>query len=123
MLANLQDGIISDELPYLKEIDSKYEKYCIKNGSLVISKNASLVKMAIVSVQEGKKILANGNLYVIELDTDKINPYFFKSVSGKRKWKGSFIQSCSRGYFVKSTGGRIKKGDNSVARFRKSEKN
>ena len=24
MLANLQDGIISDELPYLKEIDSKY---------------------------------------------------------------------------------------------------
>ena len=27
MLANLQDGIISGELPYLKEIDSKYEKY------------------------------------------------------------------------------------------------
>lgn len=25
MLANLQDGIISDELPYLKGIDSKYE--------------------------------------------------------------------------------------------------
>lgn len=52
MLANLQDGIISDELPYLKGIDSKYEKYCIKNGSLVISKNASPVKMAIASVQE-----------------------------------------------------------------------
>lgn len=79
MLANLQDGIISDELPYLKEIDSKYEKYCIKNGSLVISKNASPVKMAIVSVQEGNKILANGNLYVIELDEDKINPYFLKA--------------------------------------------
>ena len=47
-----------------------YEKYCIKNGSLVISKNASPVKMAIVSVQEGNKILANGNLYVIELDED-----------------------------------------------------
>ena len=30
MLANLQDGIISDELPYLKGIDSKYEKYCNK---------------------------------------------------------------------------------------------
>ena len=87
MLANLQDGIISDELPYLKGIDSKYEKYCIKNGSLVISKNASPVKMAIVSVQEGNKILANGNLYVIELDKDKINPYFLKayleSESGK----------------------------------------
>lgn len=38
MLANLQDGIISDDLPYLKEMNPKYEKYCIKNGSLVISK-------------------------------------------------------------------------------------
>lgn len=79
MLANLQDGIVSDELPYLKEIDSKYEKYCVKNGSLVISKNVSPVKMAIVSVKEGEKILANGNLYVIELDEEKINPYFLKA--------------------------------------------
>ena len=38
MLANIQDGIISDDLPYLKEMNPKYEKYCIKNGSLVISK-------------------------------------------------------------------------------------
>ena len=79
MLANLQDGIISDDLPCLKEMDPKYEKYCIKNGSLVISKNVSPVKMAIASVKEGNKILANGNLYVIELDEDKINPYFLKA--------------------------------------------
>lgn len=38
MLANIQDGIISDDLPYLKELDKKQEKYCIKNNSLVISK-------------------------------------------------------------------------------------
>lgn len=79
MLANIQDGIISDDLPYLKEIDPKYEKYCIKNGGLVISKNVSPVKMAIASVKEGNKILANGNLYVIELDEDKINPYFLEA--------------------------------------------
>ncbi|NSD85513.1 N-6 DNA methylase [Tyzzerella nexilis] len=79
MLANLQDGIISEDLPYLKEMNPKYEKYCIKNGSLVISKNVSPVKMAIASVKEGNKILANGNLYVIELDEDKINPYFLKA--------------------------------------------
>ena len=35
--------------------------------------------MAIASVKEGNKILANGNLYVIELDEDKINPYFLKA--------------------------------------------
>lgn len=78
MLANIQDGIISDELPFLKSMDKKMEKYCIKNNSLVISKNGAPVKVAVASVTEGRKILANGNLYVIELDEEKVNPYFVK---------------------------------------------
>ena len=79
MLANIQDGIISDELPFLKSMDKKMEKYCIKNNSLVISKNGAPVKVAVASVTEGRKILANGNLYVIELDENKVNPYFVKA--------------------------------------------
>ena len=79
MLANIQDGIISDELPFLKSMDKKMEKYCIKNNSLVISKNGAPVKIAVASVREGRKILANGNLYVIELDEKKVNPYFVKA--------------------------------------------
>lgn len=55
------------------------EKYCIKNNSLVISKNGVPVKIAVASVEEGRKILANGNLYVIELDEAKVNPYFLKA--------------------------------------------
>lgn len=79
MLANIQDGIISDELPFLKSMNSKMEKYCIKNNSLLISKNGVPVKIAVASVEEGRKILANGNLYVIELDEAKVNPYFLKA--------------------------------------------
>lgn len=79
MLANIQDGIICDELPFLKSMDKKMEKYCIKNNSLVISKNGAPVKVAVASVTEGRKILANGNLYVIELDEKKVNPYFVKA--------------------------------------------
>lgn len=79
MLANIKDGIISDELPFLKFIDKKMEKYCIKNNSLVISKNGTPVKIAVASVEEERKILANGNLYVIELDETKVNPYFVKA--------------------------------------------
>ena len=89
MLANLQGSIISEDLPYLKEMDSKYEKYCIKNRSLVISKNISPVKMAIASVKEGNKILANGNLYIIELDEDKINPYFLEAYLESENGKAS----------------------------------
>lgn len=79
MLASIQDGIISDELPYLKTMDKKMEKYCIKNNSLVISKNGAPVKVAVATVEDGRRILANGNLYVIELDESKVNPYFVKA--------------------------------------------
>lgn len=79
MLSNIQDGIIDDKLPYLKEIDKQYERYCIKNNSLIISKNGFPFKVAVAKVQDGHKILANGNLYVIELDETKANPYYIKA--------------------------------------------
>lgn len=79
MLSNIKDGMISDELPYLIGLDEKQEKYCLKNNSLVISKNGSPIKVAIASVEDGQHILANGNLYVIELDETKANPYFVKA--------------------------------------------
>lgn len=79
LLTGIQDGIISDELPYLKKLDSKLEKYCIRDNSLIISKNGPLVKIAVASVREGHKILASGNMYVIELDERRVNPYFLKA--------------------------------------------
>lgn len=79
MLANIQDGMIDDKLPYLAYIDPKYERYCLKNNTLIISKNGYPYKVAVASVQEGQRILANGNLYIIELDETKANPYFIKA--------------------------------------------
>ena len=79
MLSNIQNGIIDDKLPYLKKIDEKYEKYCVKNNSLILSKNGTPFKIAVATVPEGQKVLANGNLYVIELDENKSNPYYLKA--------------------------------------------
>ena len=79
MLANIQNGMIDDKLPYLAYIDPKYERYCLKNNTLIISKNGYPYKVAVASVQEGQRILANGNLYIIELDETKANPYFIKA--------------------------------------------
>ena len=79
MLANIQNGIIDDNLPYLSHIDAKYEKYCLKDNHLILSKNGYPYKIAIAKIQEGQRILANGNLYIIELDEDKVNPYYLKA--------------------------------------------
>lgn len=79
MLANIKDGIIDNNLPYLKTLDKKHEKYCVKNNALILSKNGAPFKIAVAEVEEGQKILANGNLYVIELDEDKVDPYYVKA--------------------------------------------
>ena len=79
MLSDIQNGQISDDLSYITQIDDNLLKYCIKNKSLIISKSGAPIKTAIATVSANEKILATGNLYVIELDEDKINPYFLKA--------------------------------------------
>ena len=76
MLANIKNGIISDELPYLKEIAKSDLKYCLKNEDIVLSKIGRPFKVAMAQVEVGRKILANGNLYIIEVNRDKVNPYY-----------------------------------------------
>ena len=79
MLANIQNGMIDNKLPYLSYIDPKYERYCLKNNTLILSKNGFPYKVAVASVQDDQRILANGNLYIIELDEEKANPYYIKA--------------------------------------------
>ena len=79
MLANIQNGIIDDKLPYLSHIDPKFEKYCLKNNDLILSKNGYPYKIAIANIKDGKKVLANGNLYIIELDEKRVDPYYIKA--------------------------------------------
>ena len=79
MLSNISNGMIDDKLPYLKEIDPKLEKYCIHSNNLILSKNGYPYKVAVAQVKNNQTVLANGNLFIIELDEEKINPYYLKA--------------------------------------------
>ena len=79
MLANVQNGIIDDELPFLTEIDGKLEKYLLKNNDLILSKNGAPFKIAVAEIEKGRKILANGNMYIITVTDSRIDPYYLKA--------------------------------------------
>ena len=79
MLANIQNGFIDYDLPLLLDIPKKYEKYCIKNNSLVLSKNGFPFKVAVANINNDETILGNGNLYIIELDQNKALPLYIKA--------------------------------------------
>ena len=79
MLANVKNGIIDSDLPYITEIPTRLDKYCVKEGNLLLSKNGYPFKVAVAENITAKKLLANGNLFIIELDTEKVNPYYVKA--------------------------------------------
>ncbi|WP_322154750.1 N-6 DNA methylase [Paratractidigestivibacter sp.] len=74
-LSDIQDGIISVQLPCLKSIDPKLGKYCVRNGDLLVSKTGSPIKVAVAEVADGNKVLACGNLYIVHLN-DRVDPYY-----------------------------------------------
>ena len=81
MISNLCNGTVSfDDNQYLKEVPEKLEKYCIKNNSIVLTKiGVPKTKSAVVNINEGEKLLATGNIFAIEIDETKINPYFLQA--------------------------------------------
>lgn len=87
-LADISDGSISDDLPHLKSVEPSTEKQQLRSGDLILSKNGAPFKVAVADVPDGRTILANGNLYIIRLDTKRVDPYFvaafLASEDGKR---------------------------------------
>ena len=93
-LADIQDGEIKDELSYISSLDDNLQKYCLKNNDLLISKNGSPVKVAIADANIDHSILVNGNLYIIELDKNKIDPYYLKAFLDSDSGTASIKQIC-----------------------------
>ena len=72
----MTDGRVGSDLPHLEEFDSKYEKACLRSGDIVLTKMGVPPRLAVAEIPDGETVIATGNLYIIRLDTDRMNPYF-----------------------------------------------
>ena len=99
MISNISDGDISfTDNQYLKDIQSNLKKFCIRNNSIVLTKTGSPdFKSAVVQVAEGMEILATGNMFILEIDEIKANPYYlqalFDSELGRALFKSIYVGS------------------------------
>ena len=88
-IKNIENGMITGETTYLSHIEDNYKKYCISNNDLVITKIGFPPKIMVAQIKDDISILASGNLYIVSLDTNKINPFYlaayFNSDEGKKK--------------------------------------
>lgn len=79
--SGITDASLSDDMTYLKTpLDRKFLKYCVHPGDLIVSKNSFPVRTAVVDAYFGnQQILCSGNLYIVQLDTEQIDPYYLQS--------------------------------------------
>lgn len=103
-LSNVSNGLINIEegQQYIKELPKSLEKFVVPNNAIVLSKMASpTFRSAIVNTKNEQSIIATGNLYIIEIDESKANPYyvqaFFDSVCGE-----TILNYISSGSIVKT---------------------
>lgn len=89
-LANVSNGSIDIEegQQYITELPKALEKFVIPDNSIVLSKMASpTFRSAVVNSDSNHSVVATGNLYIIEIDESKADPYyiqaFFDSIAGE----------------------------------------
>lgn len=99
MLSNINDGdIYFTDNQYLKDIQPNLKKFCVRNNSIVLTKTGSAdFKSAVVQVAEDMEILATGNMFILEIDETKANPYYvqalFYSELGRALFKSIYVGS------------------------------
>ena len=99
MLSNINDGdIYFTDNQYLKDIQPNLKKFCVRNNSIVLTKTGSPdFKSAVVKVAEDTEILATGNMFILEIDETKANPYYvqalFDSELGRALFKSIYVGS------------------------------
>lgn len=95
-LADLQDGVINDELCCLKELEPKWDKYLLEDGDIVISKITKPCKLAVYSKRRGEAVVMVGNMYALSVDEEKLNPYYLQAYLQSEKGAAA-LDACSTG--------------------------
>lgn len=102
-LNNINDGLIDNELNCLDKVNQKLiENYSVKNRQVIISKSYPF-KVAVVNKNKNEEIIAGGNLYCLEVDESKIDPFYLaaylESENGRQEIEkyatGSVIKTLS----------------------------
>lgn len=108
MLSNIQNGMIDSELPYLKDIERKLLPYCIKDGNLIVSKMGRPFKVAVAKVEQGKTLLGNGSLFIIEIDRAKADPYYIQAFFESERGTAMLQRFCLASVMPSISLGRLK---------------
>lgn len=98
-LSDINDGAIEYPVQHIKEL----YPHCsiVEDEDILLSKQGSPYKVAVARVDNGRKVLANGNLYVITVDRKELDPYYLAAFMSSPKGQ-MLLDQASKGTSVRN---------------------
>ena len=91
------EGFVSRVLKAVRIEDTrKFNKYCVKDGDIVITAKNTTIKSAIYRSYGNYKAILTGNLIAIRVNETKLNPYYLKAFFDSQQGE-SVIKSIQTG--------------------------
>ena len=79
-VSEIADGGLRLNKNYLKEIPRELEKYRVNDKNILVSKTATpFFKAGIAELGPNDEVIASGNIYIVEIDETKANPYYVQA--------------------------------------------
>lgn len=76
-ISDIDNGNISNSLTKININDNKFDRYLIQDGDIIISSKGTRIKIAVADI-DNRKVIANGNLIVLRIDQNRLNPYYLE---------------------------------------------
>lgn len=67
-----------DSLTHIKYEDTKFDKYCLKYGDVVVTSKSSKAKVGVVDFEPKEKIIVTGGMIIVRPNAKKLNPTYLK---------------------------------------------
>ena len=95
MIKDIEDGIVSENLASLQDLDTAALKACIPDRAVILAKNGNPMKSAVIRLKEGQKIVPSVNMYVITVDETMADPYYVSAYLNSKKGQEALMKKSS----------------------------
>ena len=77
--SDIDNGLVDwKKLQSIKYEDTKFDKFAVKKGDVVVTSKSSKVKTVVVDIEPKEKILVTGGMIIVRPDLTKLNPTYLK---------------------------------------------
>lgn len=98
--SDIENGFVNwDSLQSIDYKDTKFDKFAVKFGDVIVTSKSSKVKTVVVDIEPKEKILVTGGMLIIRPDLEKLNPTYLKMFLDSKEGQAT-LKSIQKGSYI-----------------------